>query len=137
MLFQTSIITYAIQRPSSKFVPQSIIDTIPNTNENLRYPAPSSNLSPKYYWCRSKTSIITYAVPAPILKLYLQKVFLVLFPIPIKLTLSSALLETLFQKYYWYIPNTNKNLRCPSAHLKSYLQKFTFQIMSNQSLNIE
>ena len=34
------MIAYAIQRPSSKFIPKSIIGTIPNTNKNLRYPAP-------------------------------------------------------------------------------------------------
>ena len=34
------IIAYAIQRPSSKCIPKSIIGTIPKTNKNLRHPAP-------------------------------------------------------------------------------------------------
>ena len=34
------MIAYAIQRPSSQFIPTSIIGPIPNTSKNLRYPAP-------------------------------------------------------------------------------------------------
>ena len=39
------IIAYAIQRPSSKCIPKSIIGTIPKTNKNLRFPAPIFKIS--------------------------------------------------------------------------------------------
>ena len=129
--------------------PKSIIGTTPNTNYNLRYSAsifkvyksiigpicpntkttcaiqrPSLNPIPKVLLVPFPTPMITYAIPAPVFQSHFQKVILVPVPTPIKLTLSSALLETPFQKYYWYIPNINNNLRCPSAHLKSYLQNY-------------
>ena len=55
VLFPTPTIIYAYQRPSSTPLPKSVIGTIPNTNNYLRYPAPIFKIYiQKYYWCYSQ-----------------------------------------------------------------------------------
>ena len=63
------IIACAIQRPSSKFVPKSIIGTISNANKNLRYPAPVFKTYPqKYCWYHPHMPMIAYAIQRPYTK---------------------------------------------------------------------
>ena len=53
VLFPTPTIIYAYQRPSSTPLPKSVIGTIPNTNNYLRYPAPIFKIYiQKYYFPR-------------------------------------------------------------------------------------
>ena len=92
--------TYAVQCPSSKFVPKSIIGTIPNTNKNLRY-------------------------PAPVFKTYPQSIIGTVPNTNNNLCCSSAHPQTLSPKsIVGTIPNTNNNLRYLAPILKIYIQKY-------------
>ena len=69
------IIAYAIQRPSSKFTPKSIIGTIPNANKNLRHPAPVFKTYPQSIVGTIPNTNNSLRHPAPLLKSYLQKYY--------------------------------------------------------------
>ena len=105
---------------------KSIIGPIcPNTKTICAIQRPSLNPIPKVLLVPFPTPMITYAIPAPVFQSHFQKVILVPVPTPIKLTLSSALLfKPHSESIIGTIPNINENLRYPSAHLKSCLQKY-------------
>ena len=79
----------AIQRPSSKVIPKSIIGPIPNTNKNLRYPAPVFKTYPRSIVGAIPDANSNLRYPAPICKNLHSKMHNNIFKIRI-------------QKCYWY-----------------------------------
>ena len=85
--------------PVFKTYPQSIIGTVPNTNDSLRHPALIFKVcTQKVLLVPFPTPMIAYAVPAPIFKIYPQSII-------------------------GTVPNINNNLRCPSAHPQTLSRK--------------